>query len=137
MTLTDKVFVLRSSPPFDRLRDSEVALIAEAMKVRRYGPGETICGVGQHLQKLYVVAEGGLTFDTGEALPTVFGLQSLLFDKPQEHTIVASSTDGACCLTIGKSGFFTMIYECPILIVEFLQPSGVERSPSPFTGDRG
>lgn len=137
MTITDRVFVLKSSPPFDRLRDSEIALIAESMKVRRYEPGDIICGAGLHLQKLYVVAEGDLLLDTGEVVPHVFGLQHLLFDKPPEHAVVASPKEGACCLTIGKSGFFTMIYECPILIVEFLQSSDTERPASSFRDGRG
>jgi signal-transduction protein with cAMP-binding, CBS, and nucleotidyltransferase domain len=122
MTIIEKVFALKKLNPFDRLRDSELLIIAEVAEERRYAPGEIVSSEGKVLQKLYIVIDGQILV-VGDAtpIPAVFGVESLLFDIPIADMLKASSSEGAVCLSISKRHFFTTIYECPELLLGFLE----------------
>lgn len=123
MTISDKIFALKAVPPFDRLRDSELALIAEASQVRRYGAGEIVCSPEKALLKLHIVVEGAVRHTGGGAGPSVFDLGALLFDTPIGHALEAAP-GGAACLLVNKGNFYTMINECPNLVAGFLARDG-------------
>ena len=119
MMVTDKLFALKSTPPFDRLRDAELALIAGVARARRYAPGEIVCSQGEPPRRLYVVVEGTVQNPHGEAMPAVFGAGALLFHLPVPETLSAAPPDGATCLLINKAPFHTTINECPGLLAGF------------------
>ncbi|HBN08100.1 MAG TPA: Crp/Fnr family transcriptional regulator [Cyanobacteria bacterium UBA8530] len=127
MTLTEKAFALRAVPPFDRLNDSELALVAEATKFRLFAPGERIASADGVLQKLYVRISGAV-FSGNEHFPAVFGAPSLLFGHSLERDLIACPETGASCLLISKGHFFTLIYECPCLMVGFFTSPDCSRS---------
>jgi signal-transduction protein with cAMP-binding, CBS, and nucleotidyltransferase domain len=121
MTLTEKLFALRATPPFDRLGDRELALLADVTRVRQYGPGESIGRAGEPLRRLHVVVEGGVQDREGRAMPPVFGVGALLFHRPLAEALRAASPDGARCLLIQAGPFHTAIHECPGLLIGFLE----------------
>ena len=106
MTITEKIFALRRSEPFDRLRDSELTIIAEVTQERQYSPGETIISSEKSLQNLYIVVQGSVQNSGGNTVPHVFGIKSLLFNVPLTSLLNASPEEGAVCLLIGKGHFF-------------------------------
>src|SRR5262245_59391876 len=97
-TITEKLFALRATPPFDRLRDAELALLASVARVRHYAPGEPIGAVGEPLRRLHVVAAGRIQDRGGREIPPVLGVSALLFHRPLEETLSAAPPDGATCL---------------------------------------
>jgi len=126
MRITEKIFALKRTKPFDRLRDSELTLIAEIARERRYAPGETLISSEKPLQNLYVVVQGSILRSDGNKMPNVFGIESLLFDIPVIDALETSHEDGALCLLIAKGHFFTIINECPGLAIGFLEGSELE-----------
>ena len=121
MTIIEKIFALKKLNPFDRLRDSELSVIAEVATERKYVPGEIVTSEGRALQKLYMVVDGQIIQESdGRRIPAVFGVESLLFDIPTSDTLKASSEE-ATCLMISKRHFFTLIYECPELLLGLLE----------------
>lgn len=120
MNMIDRLFTLRSSPPFDQLRDAELVLIAAAVRTKAYEAGEVIGVPGRALRHLYVRVSGSATTGNGDELPDVFGAVSLLFGSPLEETIRAGS-DGATYLLIRRAHFHTILNECPGLIVGLLR----------------
>jgi signal-transduction protein with cAMP-binding, CBS, and nucleotidyltransferase domain len=120
MTITEKFFALKSVPPFDRLRDSELALLAEVARVRRFAPGETVCAPERPLQRLLVVVQGGIAPTAGGGATDVLGVAALLFGVPIADTYTASPATGATCLLVSKGHFHTTVRECPELVAAFL-----------------
>lgn len=120
MTITEKIFALKSTQPFDRLRDSEVVLIAQEARVKRFEPGEFVSSPDKPLRRLHVVTEGEVTDgENGKPLP-VFGVKPLLFNQGAGE-ILRAGGEGATCLTIKRGNFFTIANECPSLIVGFVE----------------
>jgi signal-transduction protein with cAMP-binding, CBS, and nucleotidyltransferase domain len=114
------ILALKRARPFDRLRDSELTLIADVARERTYRPGETVVAGVSPLQNLIVVVEGAIRGPGGQPLPAVFGVESLLFDKPVNGPLSADGETGARCLLISRAHFFTMVNECPALAVGFV-----------------
>jgi signal-transduction protein with cAMP-binding, CBS, and nucleotidyltransferase domain len=131
MTITEKIFALKRTKPFDRLRDSEITLIAEIARERQYAHGETIISLEKPLQSLYVVVHGSIHRSNGDEMPSVFGIESLLLDMPITDTLEASHEGGATCLLIAKGHFFTIINECPALAFGFLEDSELKNATIP------
>jgi hypothetical protein len=113
MTVAEKLFALRSSPGFERLHDSELAVIAAAAAERRFGPGDLVCRGGTTLSRVYVIVRGSIVTSGGKAIPGILGLGSVLFDVPVRETLNASPIEGAWCLVISKPHAFTIAYQCP------------------------
>ncbi len=120
MTITEKIFALKSSPPFDKLKDSEIILIAEIVRERHYTAGRLLTGGENPLKNLYITVEGGVFHSGGRSLPPVIGMASLLFSRVT-GPLKASQDKGARCLVISKGQFFTIINECPNLLLRYLE----------------
>ncbi len=125
-TLVERFFALRDVPPFDRLYDSELLLIAGAAVERTYTPGHVIVSNNKLLKALFITVSGWLEDETGRRLPQVFSPEFLLLGIPAENDIKASAEQGAVCLLISKGHFFTMLYECPALALGFSELPGVD-----------
>jgi signal-transduction protein with cAMP-binding, CBS, and nucleotidyltransferase domain len=120
MTLAEKIFALKSVRPFDVLRDSEIALIAQEARVRQFKPQETVSGAEKPIRRLHVVTAGEVTAASGGNGLPVFGVKPLLFNQGANEEL-AAGVDGATCLTIKRGNFFTIANECPGLIVGFIE----------------
>jgi hypothetical protein len=129
MTWLERLLALRTTPPFNRLRDTELALIADVACVARRSPNEIICSPEKPLRRLHVVVEGSIQDPAGTVAPPVFGAEALLLDLPIPGTWRAGA-EGSLCLLINKGNFHTIVHECPELVVGLLvggarTPTGV------------
>lgn len=116
MTFIEKLLAFKARPPFDRLNDAELALLASIAHERTYAPGEQLLTRGSVLKRLYVVARGEVVGSAG-----LLGLFSLLFDEPIADDQIAGAAAGATCLIVGRSNFLTLVYEHPQLLTGFLE----------------
>ncbi|HYC02384.1 MAG TPA: cyclic nucleotide-binding domain-containing protein [Azospirillaceae bacterium] len=124
MTTADRLFTLRGTVPFDRLRASELTVISEVVRERVWQPGDVICPAGEPVANLYITSDGGARFAGGDVLEPVFGAVSLLFDRPTPEPVIADQASGSRTLIIPKRHFFTIINECPGLLVGFFETAG-------------
>ncbi len=135
MTVIERFFKLRDVPPFDRLYDSELSLIAEAAVQRTYAPGHVILSSNKLLKALFITLDGWLEDAAGKRMPSVFSPEYLLMGIPADGDVIASKERGAVCLLISKGHFFTILYECPMLTLGFSELHGpdhdAETGPAP------
>ena len=120
MTVAERILLLRDTPPFDRLYDSELGPVAEACLERTFAPGALVAAEGGVLSHLHVVTEGGVEMEEHGPLPPVFGTSALLLGTPLEKALVASQDTGATCLLLRRPHFFTLVAECPWLLPGFV-----------------
>ena len=123
-TVIERLFALSATPPFAGLDHEDLALIAAAAGTRRYAAGETVALRGHVLSHLFVVVDGSVVTDHGVVLPPVFGEASLLFGTALAATCHGAPDRGATCILIRRSHFFTMVNECPSLLVGLLATRG-------------
>ena len=116
MTLAEKVLALRGIPPFDRLGDNELLLVARAFGVRHYRAGQAVSVDDLPLERLHVVLDGALVRPGGEPTGTVVGAAALLLGRPLEN-LSASTEKGATCLVLSRSNLYTTVNECPALLL--------------------
>lgn len=119
MKLTQKIFGLKRISPFDRLGYSELVAIAEITKIKRFGPGERVIASGHILQRLFAVIEGKIERPDGSAIAPVFGIHSLLDERPIDADLTAGE-QGAVCLLISKGHFYRILNEFPEFTLGFL-----------------
>jgi hypothetical protein len=129
MTEVEKFLAFKITPPFDRLRDVELALIASTAVARRFEPGEVIQADTAPFGRFLLLAAGSWQSPAGP-LPRSLGVGSLLFDRGAPGAILAGA-NGAVCLVIGKSHFHTIAYECPDLILGYLATAADDGNPAP------
>lgn len=118
MTLVEKLFALKTTPPFDRLRDTELALVASAAGVREFAPDEVIHPGTDPFPRFYLLASGTWC-GPGPTLPRTLGAGSLLYGHAAPGTITAGP-EGAVCLTIAQTHFHTVANECPDLLLGYI-----------------
>jgi signal-transduction protein with cAMP-binding, CBS, and nucleotidyltransferase domain len=120
MKLTEKLFALQQTAPFDQLREPELALIADIAWERHYEPGDTVLSKEQGVKCLYIVINGSVLYTDHYQVGPILGAASLLFGVPIREALWAGES-GASCLLIFKRHFFTIVNECPNLVVGLLQ----------------
>ena len=125
MTVTERLFALQESPPLDLVRDTELPHIALATRARTFAPGEVIAAEGWPLRHLVITIEGAAEMD-GVTVPRVFGEESLLFGNELSKPLRATAA-GATCLLITRAHFFTIINECPAVLIGFLARHDTDR----------
>lgn len=128
LTLTEKIFLLREAHAFEGLYDSELGPIAEACRVRVFEPGEVVVKEGHPVTSLHVIASGRVIHEEFGALPSVFGATSLLTGQALESSVKADPDEGATCLLLSQPHFFTLVNECPSLLLNLLNDWRVRRS---------
>lgn len=122
MKLTDRIAALRAISPFSRLRLEELVPLAHAMSVQVFQPGELVWAANTPLRRLTIVVSGEVIAGDTRPVGPVMGICSLLFNRPVDAPLRASSTHGAICLYLRKGHFFTLISECPELLLSYLMP---------------
>lgn len=123
MTISERLFKLRATAPFNLLSDAELVIIAEAVVERHYEPGKHIVSKDKPARALIITTHGSLTDSDGHRLPEVLLLEELLTGTPLSYDVHSSPTEGAECLLINKGHFFTILYECPALATGFIEMS--------------
>ena len=121
MTPVEKLFALEVTPPFDRLREDELALIAEIASARIYEPGDIVHHEHTAFNRIHILIKGAWMDDAGRPLPPVLGVESLLLGRVAQSRIVAAPDTGAQCLLIERNHFFTIALECPELMLGLLE----------------
>ena len=119
--LAEKIFILREAHAFKGLYDSELGPIAQACRVRVFEAGEVVAKEGHPLTSLHVVAKGSVVHESFGTMPPVFGATSLLTGHALESPVTADPDEGATCLLLSQSHFFTLVNECPSLLVNLLE----------------
>ena len=112
MNLADRIIALQHIFTFSRLREGELAALAEVCTVRNYEPNELVLEAGRSMKRLLICLEGGFRDASGKSPGTILGIQSLLFDRELAESIVTADS-GATCLLLEKGYFFRTMYELP------------------------
>ncbi len=120
MTLPEKIFALRSLPALDSLSDAELAVIADAARERAYAPGATVVPAGQAPSRLLLVCAGAVCDAAGRDQGRVPGAAATLFNRPLAADWIAAPDRGAHCLQIARRHLFTIVRQCPGLVVDLL-----------------
>jgi CRP-like cAMP-binding protein len=105
------LFALRAAPPFDRLDDRELLLIASHARLRTFAPGRVILAGGAVAEALIVRTDGSAETG-GAAAPAIFDAPGLLFGLAARADYVAGP-DGLEAIVIAKPHVFTIARECP------------------------
>jgi hypothetical protein len=122
MTLAERMFALRALPGFDQLRADELLAVAAGMTERRYRPGQVVAAADTSLWHLLVIVGGRVVpQEGGDALPPIVGADLLITNRSVPATLVADDREGAVCLRLSKGHFFTVVNECPALLVEMIR----------------
>jgi hypothetical protein len=116
---------LQSIAPFDRVRESELALLSRVLVRRSFAAGAKVHRGAEPLAHLLVVIGGEVTDPGGNPVGPIIGLGSLLADEPAPH-LMADRERGAEILFVNRPTFFTLVRECPELLRGFLEigPAG-------------
>lgn len=106
--------VLAATPPFDRLTERELLLVAEQTSVRRFGAGDYLMQAGDVAPCLFVQVSG-VVWAGEQKAPALFDAPSALFSLAVEADYRAGA-GGAELLCIAKPHLFTIARECPDFI---------------------
>ncbi|MCB1165144.1 MAG: hypothetical protein KDK37_07245 [Leptospiraceae bacterium] len=112
MNLADRIIALESIFPFSRLREGELAALANVCTERQYAPSEPLVVAGQIMKRFVICVQGGFVDESGPDSRRLFGAHSLLFDQEQDRSLTAGP-QGALCLVMQKGHFFRTMYELP------------------------
>ena len=118
MSPVEIMFALQGRAPFDSLTDGELEIVAAVTTERRFGAKALVLGPGEPFQRLLIRLEGDWKAED-QALPPVLGIESLLSGAEGPGKIRAGD-EGVRCLIISRGHFFTLINECPALLLSLL-----------------
>jgi len=125
MTLTEKIFALKSIAPFNNLTDQELIITANITQEKRYKDGDLIYTNGNTLYNLFIIARGELNYENEKQIGGYFGFNELVIDEVINEDIYAKGV--VTMLLISKAHLLTLIYESPSIMIEFLSlKEGVE-----------
>ncbi len=124
-TFPARLSALQAIAPFNRLREAECAVLAEAATPRHFPPQVIVHQGGLPLARLMIVIAGAVRNGAGAELGPVLGLGSLLDGQFLEQ-LTADPQTGADVLLVNKHTFFTLARECPEVLRGFLElgPAG-------------
>lgn len=125
MTLIEKVFTLQSINPFENLKDAELILTANVIKIKKYKEKELIIPKEMPLNYLILMVNGVASTKSGKEFKSLFGARELLSDILPKEDLVAK--DEVEVMLINKAHFFTLLYECPDLMLGFLNLLDTDR----------
>lgn len=118
MNLIEKIFILKNEPVFASLSNSELILVANIAKVRKYSKSSIIVQQNSPIQNLFILKNNGAS--CGEKIISkCFGAEEMLNDILPEKDIVAK--EDVVAILITKGYFYTLIYECPSFIVDLIK----------------
>ncbi len=136
MTISERLFILRSIEPFNLLSDTELAVIAGAVVERHYDAGRHIASKDKPARALIITIRGSLADSEGNGLPVILGIEELLTGTALPFDVYASQPKGADCFLINKGHFFTILYECPVLATGFIDMSAAKEKCNNMTAEK-
>lgn len=120
LSLGERLLALRAVEPFAGLRPGELLTIASATQSQRFAPGAVLCAPQGIIQRLYIRIDGGAVDESGHPMQAVIGTTILLTGQPAPFGIHAGPA-GLHALVLPRAKFFTIINECPSLLVGFFR----------------
>lgn len=118
-TEIEKIFLLKSVRPFDRLNEIALSKLVEVMPYTRYEAGTLIVTSDMICNEVLIAIDG--TFSAGSVeTVSIAGIHSVLEDIPIGED-VSTGKHGVSCLRIGKGHFLTMVYEFPFLLTDLIE----------------
>lgn len=120
LSLGERLLALRRVMPFCTLRPAELLTIASATHAQRFAPGAVLCPRQGVIQRLYIRIDGQAVDEEGRPMQPVIGTTILLTGQPAPFAILAGR-EGFGALVLPRSKFFTIINECPSLLVGFFR----------------
>lgn len=118
MTLTEKIFILKSIPPFNTLSDSELILTANVVQTKTFEDKSLIYTNGGTLHYLFILTDGKMVNDKNEKINNFFGFSELINDEVINDDIYALGK--VTMFLISKAHLLTLLYETPSIMIEFL-----------------
>lgn len=115
----DKMFLLKSVQPFDKLDERTLFNISEVMRLSKFEPNQIILPENEVSNEVLVLVDGGMKDLNGNSV-VLAGINSILNDTVVENRLIAVE-NGCKCLRIGKGHFLTTVYECPSLLIDLIQ----------------
>ena len=123
------IAALRAVRPFERLNDQEIALLAEIVGTRSFGPDEIAHPGERPLHALYVTVAGRLIRqDNLTVAEPLNGLTDLL--TYEASPALRAGDNGARVLVINQGYFFTLVQECPEFLLGLISLAPAEDAPS-------
>lgn len=126
LTLIDKAFLLKRTPPFNGLNLDLLLTIADKLGLVRFDPNDYVFMLEEEANRMYFIVKGqvDLLGANGEFLHALgsgdfFGEESLFNNKPRGYA--AFTPIETHILTLSRSNLYTIISECPSVAVGFLQ----------------
>jgi len=120
MTLTKKVFTLKSIEPFNKLSDDELILVANITEEKHYKNGVQIYSKGTNIYSMLVITEGKVSINNEiEYKNNYIGFQELVNDDVLDYDIYASGD--VTLLVLSKAHLLTTLYESPSIMIGFLE----------------
>lgn len=120
LSLSERLLALKAVDPFSGLRPAELLTIASATQAQRFAPGAVLCPRQGIIQRLYIRIAGGAVDEAGHSMQPVIGTTILLTGRAAPFAIHAGP-EGFHALVLPRSKFFTIINECPSLLVGFFR----------------
>ena len=115
----EKVFLLKSVKPFDKLDERTLFNLASVMTLTYYEANKLVMDSQTVFNEVVIVVDGVCRTESGNQI-FLAGIHSVLEDSVIGECIYTGNDD-AKCLRIGKGHFLTMIYECPFILVDLIR----------------
>lgn len=114
----EKVFLLKTIAPFDKLDERTLFNLVSVMALTQYEPNKLMIDSQTICHEVLIVVDGNCLRDSGNQIVMV-GIHSVLEDSVIGESI-SSGNNGVKCLRIGKGHFLTTIYECPFILIDLI-----------------
>lgn len=116
MNTLEKLTILRSCVPFDKLSPAELAQVADSCDEKKFLPGQTVFQKEANIMQVHVIVSGELLCGQ-RSLSGIVGAEGVLLHSALREPLLAGQ-EGAITLMIGRGRFYTIINECPAFTCE-------------------
>lgn len=120
LSVAEKVLALHAVTPFDALSPEELLIVAAAAEPAEFAPGRVLCHAGGTLNRLYVRVDGDVVDDAGTVMQPVIGTTLLMTGITAPFRMLAGP-QGYRALAISRGKFFTLVNQCPALLIGFFR----------------
>ena len=126
LTLIDKAFLLKRTPPFNGLNLDLLLAIADKLVPLLFDEKDDRFVIGEEANRMYFIADGKIKIEDHQSHPeqfletgNFFGEESLFNNQPRKYS--ATAVEKTQLLALTRTNLYTIISECPSVAVGFLQ----------------
>jgi len=125
LSLVEKAFFLKKHILFNDLDLDLLLVIADKLIQDEYDENEKVFAINQVANRMYFILSGKVEIvsEDGRKVSLIpneyFGEESLFNDLPRSYEAV--SVENTVFLTLSRTNLMTIISECPLLAVSFLE----------------